>query len=258
MNYIKEKGQGFISILAGFLLLIGAAAFSASASFSDEPAGEQNGDSSATTSTVDSQEKCTWFLTGIQASIALEVTAGGTGGKYDGTEMTLGVDAESDLTVYTSGNVGIGSADENTECTFYNGKTGVSVANSIAAYGITAADSSGPDASMNYSLSAGNPLEVTYTQTICWNNGNADIDPNMWTFNSMPIEMFGADNNSGAVMSLSLANTLQVNTTTTSERCSASSSYELKVPANLEPTRPGDNITLTGPSVSFDVTLPSE
>lgn len=257
MNYIKEKGQGFISILAGFLLLIGASAFSASASFSDESAGAQNGDTSATTSTVDSQEKCTWFLTGIQESIALAVTAGGTGGKYDGTEMTLGVDALSDLTVYTSGNVGGGTADANTECTFYNGKTGVSVANSIAAYGVTAVDSSGPDAAMNYSLSADNPLKVTYTQTTCWNNGNAHNPANLWTFNSTPINMYGVGNNSGAVMSLSLENTLQVNTTTTSERCSASSSYELKVPANLEPTRPGDNITLTGPSVSFDVTLPS-
>ena len=257
MNYMKEKGQGFISILAGFLLLIGAAAFSASASFSDDTAGEQDGDSSATTSTVDSQEKCTWFLTGIQESIVLAVTAGGTGGKYDGTEMTLGVDAGNDLTVYTSGNAGAGTADANTECTFYNGKTGVSVANSIAAYGITAVDSVGADESMNYSLSAPNPLKVTYTQTTCWNNGNEDTGENMWTFNSTPIEMYGVGNNTGNVMSLSLANTLQVNTTSNSERCSASSSYELKVPANLEPTRPGNDLTLTGPSVSFNVTLPS-
>ena len=69
--------------------------------------------------------------------------------------------------------------------------------------------------------------------------------------------MYAAGHNSGNVMSLAVGNTLQVNTTTTSERCSASSAYELKVPANLEPTHPGNDITFTGPSVSFDVSLPN-
>ena len=90
MKFLKNKSEGFLSILAGFLLLMGAAAFSATASFSDETAGNQDGASSATTSIVDSQEKCTWYLTGIQGSISLDVTDGGTSGKYDGTEMTLG------------------------------------------------------------------------------------------------------------------------------------------------------------------------
>ena len=69
--------------------------------------------------------------------------------------------------------------------------------------------------------------------------------------------MYGDGNNSGSIMSLAFADTLQVNTTENSERCSASSVYELKVPANLEPTNPGDDITFTGPSVSFNVTLPN-
>jgi hypothetical protein len=63
---------------------------------------------------------------------------------------------------------------------------------------------------------------------------------------------------SGSVMSLALADTLQVNGTSLSERCSASSVYQLKIPAGKEPTRPGDNITFTGPSVVFDVTLLNE
>lgn len=255
MNYIKEKGQGFISILAGFLLLIGAAAFSASASFSDDAAGEQDGDSSATTSTVDSQEKCTWFLTGIQASISLDVTAGGTNDKYDGTELTLGKAAAADLTVYTSGNQGAGTADGNTECTFYNGKTGASVSNSISTYNVTAIDSVGADAAMDYSLSSSNPLKVTYVETTCWNNGDSD-GTNDWTVNGTAIDMYGAGNNSGSIMSLAYGDTLQVNTTSASERCSASSNYVLKVPAGLEPTRPGNDITFTGPSVTFNVTLP--
>ncbi|MFM9141645.1 MAG: hypothetical protein ACKOOK_02135, partial [Actinomycetota bacterium] len=138
MNNFKEKSQGIVSILAGLLLLIGATAFTAGASFStpsgDGTASSQNGSDSETTSTVDSQEKCTWFLTGIQASISLDVTGGGTGGKYDGTELTLGKAADAALTVYTSGNQGGGTAEANTECTFYNGKTGISVSNSISSY----------------------------------------------------------------------------------------------------------------------------
>lgn len=257
MNNFKEKSQGIVSILAGLLLLIGATAFTAGASFSDDTAGSQDGDGTATTSIVDSQEKCTWYLTGIQASISLEVTAGGTNNKYDGTELTLGKEAEDALTVYTSGNQGGGNADGNTECTFYNGKTGITVSNSISAYDVTATDDVGADAAMNYSLSISNPLKITYTETTCWNDGNADQADNDWTVNGAAINMYGAANNSGSIMSLALADTLQVNTTTNSERCSATSAYELKVPANKEPTRPGNDITFTGPSVSFDVTLPN-
>ena len=257
MKFLKTKSEGFLSILAGFLLLIGAAAFSATASFSDSTASDQDGDTSATTSVVDSQEKCTWYLTGIQASISLEVTAGGTGSKYDGTELTLGKAADADLTVYTSGNEGAGSADANTECTFYNGKSGVSVANSINTFAITASDEVGADLAMGYNLGSANPLKITYAQTTCWNAGDIDEGTNDWTFNPTAIEMYDETHDSGSVMSLSYTNTLQVNTTSSSERCSASSSYEMKVPANLEPTNPGQNITFTGPSVSFDVTLPT-
>ena len=257
MKFLKNKSEGFLSILAGFLLLMGAAAFSATASFSDGTAGSQNGDTSSTTSTVDSQEKCTWYLTGIQPSISLERTAGGTSGKYDGTEMTLGKNAAADLTVYTSGSQGGGSANANTECTFYNGKTGVAVANSISSYAVTATDDHGSDGAMGFNLSSSNPLKITYAQTTCWNAGDDDQLTNGWTFNSSAINMYAAGHNSGNVMSLAVGKTLQVNTTTSSERCSASSAYELKVPANLEPTHPGADITFTGPSVSFDVTLPN-
>lgn len=256
MNTYKDKSRGIISILAGLLLLIGAAAVTAGASYSDDTAGSQDGDTSATTSTVDSQEKCTWFLTGIQASISLDVLSGGTGGKYDGTEMTLQKTTDSDLTVYTSGNVGEGNADGNTECTFYNGKTGISVANSISSYDVTAVDTVGADAAMDYSLSSSNPLKVTYSETTCWNNDDSD-GANDWTVNGSAISMYEAGHSSGNIMSLAYADTLQVNTTTNSERCSASATYELKVPANKEPTRPGNDITFTGPSVSFDVTLPN-
>jgi hypothetical protein len=207
---------------------------------------------------VDSQEKCTWYLTGIQASISLEVFSGGTGDKYDGTEMVLKKDAASDLTVYTSGNVGVGTADLNSECTFYNGKTGVSVSNSIATYAVTAADTIGADSGMGYTLSVTNPLKVTYTETTCWNSGTSDQPVNSWTNNASAIDMYALGNDSGSVMSLALGDTLQVNTTDVSERCSASSVYELKIPSGKEPTRPGNDITFTGPSVVFDVTLPNE
>ena len=257
MKTFKERSQGILSILAGLLLLIGASAFTAGASFSDNTAGSQNGSDSATTSTVDSQEKCTWFLTGIQASISLEVSAGGTGGKYDGTEMTLNKAADTDLTLYTSGNLGAGTADANTECTFYNDKTGASVSNSISSYSVTAADEDGADGQMDFNLTNTNPLKVTYTKGTCWNNANSDSGASDWTVNETAINMYGVGHNSGSVMSLTYANTLQVNTTSASERCSAGSNYELKVPANLEPRNPGQNITFTGPSVSFDVTLPN-
>ena len=253
----KEKSQGVLSIIAGLLLLVGASAISAGVSYSDETAFDSDATESATTSVVDSQEKCTWYLTGIQASISLDVLSGGTGGKYDGTEMVLQKEAASDLTVYTSGNAGVGTAEINSECTFYNGKTGVSVSNSIDTYTVSAVDTTGPDAGMDYTLSVSNPLKVTYTETTCWNNDTSDQPENSWTNNASAIDMYASGNDSGSVMSLVLADTLQVNTTDESERCSASSVYQLKIPAGKEPTRPGNNITFTGPSVVFDVTLPN-
>jgi len=253
----KEKSQGVLSIIAGLLLLVGASALSAGVSYSDTTAADSDGGDSATTSTVDSQEKCTWYLTGIQDSISLDVLSGGTAGKYDGTEMTLEKAAATDLTVYTSGNQGTGTADANSECTFYNAKTGVSVSNSIAAYAVTAVDTVGADNNMNYDLSVTNPLKVTYTETTCWNNDTADQPINAWTTNGSPINMYAAGNASGSVMSLAFDDTLQVNTTSLSERCSASSVYQLKIPAGKEPSRPGNDITFTGPSVVFDVTLPN-
>jgi len=253
----KEKSQGVLSIIAGLLLLVGASALSAGVSYSDDTAAESDGGNSTTTSTVDSQEKCTWYLTGIQASISLDVLSGGTNDKYDGTEMTLEKDAATDLTVYTSGNQGTGAADGNTECTFYNAKTGVSVSNSIATYGVTARDTIGADDSMNYDLSPTNPLKVTYAETICWSNGTADNPTNAWTVNESPIDMYSALHTDGNVMSLAIGDTLQVNTSSLSERCSASSVYQLKIPAGKEPSRPGNDITFTGPSVVFDVTLPN-
>ena len=69
--------------------------------------------------------------------------------------------------------------------------------------------------------------------------------------------MYGAGFADGKVMELVLADTLQVNDADVSERCSVSSIYQLKIPAGKEPTRPGDDITFTGPSVVFDVTLPN-
>ena len=253
----KEKSQGVLSIIAGLLLLVGASALSAGVSYSDQTAEDSNADASATTSTVDSQEKCTWYLTGIQASISLDVLSGGTGDKYDGTEMVLEKAADT-ITVYTSGNQGTGTADANSECTFYNGKTGVSVSNSIGSYAVTAVDSMGADAQMNYDLSISNPLSVTYTETTCWNDATVDQPVNEWDNNIGAINMYGAGFAAGKVMELVLADTLQVNGADVSERCSMSSIYQLKIPAGKEPTRPGNNIIFTGPSVVFDVTLPDE
>lgn len=245
------------ALLASFALLAASAALTATASSSNE-AGGQNNSSTSTTSVVDSQEQCTWFLTGIQNSLTLEVASGGTSGKYDGTEMVLQKASPADITAYTSGNLAAGTADANTECTFYNSKTGITIGNSIEAYAVTAENTVAADEAMGYNLSVSNPLKVTYTEGTCWNNGDTDQAENDWTVASSAINMYAAGTNSGDVMSLSYANTQQVNSTSASERCSASYVVELKIPANLEPDRPGDDHTFTGPSLKYSVTLPTE
>jgi len=256
---INNKIKGSAAIAASILMLAGAGLLTSTASWSDDTALDSDGNTAATTSTLDTQEKCTWFVTGIPTQVALLVNEAsendGTNGKYDGTTLALTKTLDSSLTAYTSGNSGTGNAEANTECTFYNSKTGISISNSISSYSVTAAVGAVVEDGMGFNLSSENALSINYTEGTCWSNADADEESSGWTIGSA--SLYGVGHNTASVLSLSFANTQQVNSLTTSERCSAGATYSMNVPSGKEPASPGSDYVFTGPTVTFGVTLPT-
>ncbi len=256
---INNKIKGSAAIAASILMLAGAGLLTSTASWSDDTAGDADGNTAATTSTLDTQEKCTWYVTGIPTQVALLVNEAsddnGTNGKYDGTTLALTKTLDSSLTAYTSGNSGAGSADGNTECTFYNSKTGISISNSISTYSVAASVGAVEESGMGFNLSSSNALSINYSEGTCWSDADADEATSGWTIGSA--SLYGAGNNTASVLSLSFANTQQVNSLTTSERCSAGATYSMNVPSGKEPASPGSDYVFTGPTVTFGVTLPT-
>ena len=255
---IGSKIKGVLALSSSALLLLGISILTPTASWSDDAAGDQDGATTNTSSTLDTQEKCTWYVTGIPGSVALDVAEGsGTNGKYDGTTLDLTKTLDSNLTAYTSGNGGTGTADANSECTFYNSKTGISITNSISTYSV-AGKAEGAESSedgMSYDLASDNPLSITYSEGTCWSAANSDEESSGWTIANA--SLYGVGHNSATVMSLAFSSTAQVNSTTSSERCSSGAVYAMKVPANREPASPGSNYVFTGPTVTFGITLPN-
>jgi hypothetical protein len=254
--FVKAKA-GFLPVASGLLAISLSGLFLGGFASADDTAGAVDGDSSATTSNLDTQEKCTWFVTGVPASVTMVIDPDETMTKYDGTEMDLESETPDALTAYTSGNEGTGSAAENTECTFYNDKTGISISKSIDTYVFTATKEGGasPEAGMGFTLSSSNSLSITYSEGICWSGADSDEDPSNWTVGDA--NLYGADNSSSQVLSLSFGNTAQVNTTEISERCTLSGTYAVSVPAGKQPSFPGSNYVFTGPTISTDITLPN-
>lgn len=254
---IGSKIKGVLALSSSALLLLGISILTPTASWSDDAAEGLDGTTTSTSSTLDTQEKCTWYVTGIPGSVALDVAEGsGTNGKYDGTTLNLTKTLGSNLTAYTSGNGGTGTADANSECTFYNSKTGISITNSISSYSVSAAVEGGSsEAGMGYNLASDNPLSITYSEGTCWSAGDSDEVTSGWTIGNA--SLYGAGNNTATVMSLAFASTAQVNSTSSSERCSSGAVYAMKVPANKEPAAPGSNYIFTGPTVTFGITLPT-
>jgi hypothetical protein len=261
-NFMKNRfaakaNKGFLEIAIGLLAICLSGVFFGGFASADDAAGDVDGSISTTTSELDTQEQCTWFVTGVPATVVMIIDPDETITKYDGTDMDLTNETPDALTAYTSGNEGTGNADGNTECTFYNAKTGITISKSISAYAFTArkvgADSD--EGGMGFDLSSGNALGINYTEGNCWTNADADEETSGWTKGNA--SLYGVSNNSASVLSLAFASTQQVNTESTSERCTLSGSYSVTVPSGKQPSFPGSNYVFSGPTISTDIELPN-
>ena len=256
-RFAAKVNKGFLEIAIG-LVTISLSGIFLSGFASADPAADVDGDTSETTSTLDTQEQCTWFVTGVPGTVVMVIDPDETITKYDGTDMDLENETEDNLTAYTSGNEGAGTADANTECTFYNAKTGIQISKSISSYAFTATKDGAlaAEPGMGFSLSNLNALEINYTEGTCWTDNDADEETSGWTTGNA--SLYGVGNNSAGVLSLAFASTQQVNTESASERCTLSGSYSVTVPAGKQPSFPGSNYVFSGPTISTDIELPTE
>jgi hypothetical protein len=254
--FVKAKA-GFLPVASGLLAISLSGLFLGGFASADDPADVVDGDNSATSSTLDTQEKCTWFVTGVPASVTMIIDPDETMSKYDGTEMDLESETPDALTAYTSGNEGTGTAGANTECTFYNDKTGISISKSIDTYVFSATKegAESAEAGMGFTLSVSNSLSITYVEGICWSSADSDESPSGWTVGNA--NLYNGENTTSQVLSLPFDSTAQVNTTEISERCTLSGTYAVSVPAGKQPSFPNSNYEFTGPTISTDITLPN-
>ena len=219
-------------------------------------------DSQAASASVATEELCTWFITNMPANATMAPAAAGTGNnsagedEYDGTTFDMVKTEGSDMQVYTSGNLGTGSAEANTECTFYSAKKGFTLTQTVSGTTFTASygDGNTADASMNFDIDATLPLTIDGTENTCFTAADADEVDSGWTLTDSTMS---AGDSSNVFLSLSYANTAMVNTTSSSDRCDVGIEFRVTVPADMTPAAPGETYTWSGPNIINTVTLPT-
>lgn len=219
-------------------------------------------DNQAASASVDTEELCTWFITNMPANATMAPAAEGSGNnvagedEYDGTTFDMVKTEASDMQVYTSGNLGAGSAAANTECTFYSAKKGFTLTHTVSGTTFTASygDSSTADTAMNFDFDASLPLTIDGTENVCFTAADADEVDSGWTLSDSSMD---AADSTNAFLSLSYANTAMVNTTESSDRCDVGIEFRVTVPAGMTPSAPGETYTWSGPNIINTVTLPT-
>lgn len=267
MNIRKIFG---IALVPAAVSLIAASSLGGAMVSADDSQDDGESDTAAASASVATEEVCTWYIASMPANATMTAAAPGTGNnaadedEYDGTTFDMSKVELSDMQVYTSGNLGTGSASSNTECTFYASKKGITLTHTLSGIAFTAAyynsGSSGPttaDAAMNFSLASGAPLTVDGTKTTCFTAADADEVADGWTQADSSLYATTATGSTNVFLQLPYASTAAVNTTTSSDRCDTSISFLLTVPGSMTPTQAGKTYTWSGPNLVNTVTLPT-
>jgi len=267
MNIRKIFG---IALVPAAVSLIAASSLGGAMVSADDSQNNGDSDTAAASASVATEEVCTWYIANMPANATMTAAAPGTGNnaadedEYDGTTFDMSKVELSDMQVYTSGNLGTGSASVNTECTFYAAKKGITLTHTLSGVAFTAAyynsGSSGPttaDAAMNFSLASGAPLTVDGTKTTCFTAADADEVTDGWTQADSSLYATSSTGSSNVFLELPYSSTAAVNTTTSSDRCDTSITFLLTVPGSMTPTQAGKTYTWSGPNLVNTVTLPT-
>lgn len=220
---------------------------------------EASSQSASVTSVVVTEELCTWYMLGAPSAISL--TTNEPGMEYEGPALSLSAtmthSGSLSMNVYASGNQTGGQLwgdSEYSECTFYGVKSRPIVTVTVEDYEFTAeaADRSvggvtyagGPDSAMSFSASVDRPIALDFTTraATCTGYTLTDISFTGSTLWAAPIKISSLD-----------TVTTPVNSSGDSKRCSQEYTISATVPAELNPTYPGNTYTWTGPSIVFSL-----
>ena len=267
MNIRKIFG---IALVPAAVSLIAASSLGGAMVSADDNQNNGDVDNAAASASVATEEICTWWIANMPANATMTASPAGTGNnaadedEYDGTSFDMRKVELSDMQVYTSGNLGEGTASSNTECTFYAAKKGFTLTHTLSGVAFTAAyynsGSSGPttaDTAMNFSLAAETPVTVDGTKTTCFTAANADEADDGWTQADSSLYATSSTGSSNVFLQLPYSSTAAVNTTSSSDRCDTSITFRLTVPGSMTPTQAGKTYTWSGPNLVNTVTLPT-
>jgi hypothetical protein len=259
MNKKEIAGWGSASLVAPMLLgaMTMSVAIGASGTDFDEQAGADSS-SAAVTSTVATEELCTWYLLGAPSSLALSAGVDGDGDpvEYEGTALSLSaqlIHADSaSLTAYASGNEtgdNLWADDGFSECTFYGEVTRPIVTVELDGIDFTAAvaagetDAGAADSAVSFSATAQSELTFDFETrgSTCTSWTVADINVvSEATKQGVPMKVASLDDVGNPV-----------NVASDAKRCSRESTISTTVPASLTPTYPGQDYVWTGPTVTY-------
>ncbi len=237
LNIKKIAGVALVAV-SGLVLSLSANFATASA------------ETAATSSSVVTEELCTWYMLGAPSSITLAPASEGTEYEGDAIEVSdaFTASANKDLNVYSSGNVTAGSRTTYGNCTFYSAPTRPTVSMSIGDADFTAtASTGGVDTTMDFAASTGNELNVDQTS-----------DCNVkWTLSDLALKTAAL---SGNVMTISTLGNVDsrvsspVGDTAGNDRCSADYTIKINIPAGKTPTYPGQTYSWSGPTFTTALT----
>ena len=232
LNIKKIAGVALVAV-SGLVLSLSANFATASA---------QN---AATSSSVVTEELCTWYMLGAPSSITLAPASEGTEYEGDAIEVsdTFASSGGEDLNVYSSGNVTSGSRSTYGNCTFYSAPTRPTVTMSIASDSFTAsAATGGADSSMNFVASTGNELDVDQSSSCAAK----------WTATDLALKSSAL---SGDLITISTIGDVDSRVTGTgNDRCSADFTVKINIPAGKTPTYPGQTYSWSGPTFTTALT----
>ncbi len=232
LNIKKIAGVALVAV-SGLVLSLSANFATASA------------ETAATSSSVVTEELCTWYMLGAPSSITLAPASEGTEYEGDAIEVSdaFTASANKDLNVYSSGPSGSASRTTYANCTFYGAPTRPTVTMSIGDADFTAtAASGGADAPMDFAASDGNELDVDQSSSCVakWTTADLALKTSALSGNLITIPTIG--------------NVDSRVTGDGNDRCSADFTVKINIPAGKTPTYPGQTYSWSGPSFTTALT----
>ena len=216
-------------------------------------------DTEATTSgSAVTKEKCTWFLTGVPTEVAMETD----GSDYEGAALEMTANAGT-LAAFVSGNLGTGTIDAHSACTWYGSTNvrGIDVKMATSADGFTSSEpDDASDTSLSFDPSGDLPFAIAFddAETLCRTPGDDGNGSEQWTVTDLSI-VNATGTSATSVMAQPFANStgIPLDTAEKNDACSSAMTWSVSIPGQKEPDAPGATYSFTGPTVTTSVALPS-